>query len=150
MAKPDFQAVGRSKTFWEHFPHDADVGVRGFGPTVATAFEQAALALTSVITDLDSIRTERTVEVHCQAPDIELLLVDWLNALIYEMATRQMLFSEFHVRIDGTVLHGQVIGEKIDVLRHKPAAEIKGATFSELEVAQAADGIWHAQCIVDV
>ena len=36
---------------WEHFPHDADVGVRGFGATAAEAFEQAALALTAVVTN---------------------------------------------------------------------------------------------------
>ena len=30
---------------WEHFSHDADVGIRGWGSTLAEAFEQAALAL---------------------------------------------------------------------------------------------------------
>jgi hypothetical protein len=30
----------------ESFSHDADVDVRGVGPTLALAFEQAALALT--------------------------------------------------------------------------------------------------------
>lgn len=34
---------------WEHFPHGADIGVRGFGPTMAAAFEQAALAMTAVV-----------------------------------------------------------------------------------------------------
>lgn len=37
---------------WEHFPHQADIGVRGMGATLAQAFEQAALALTAVIVDL--------------------------------------------------------------------------------------------------
>lgn len=36
---------------WEHFPHEADMGVRGIGSTKAQAFEQAALALTHVIVD---------------------------------------------------------------------------------------------------
>jgi len=37
---------------WEHFPHEADIGVRGFGATPAEAFEQAALALTAAVTYL--------------------------------------------------------------------------------------------------
>jgi tRNA nucleotidyltransferase (CCA-adding enzyme) len=27
---------------WEHFPHEADMGVRGIGPTKEAAFEGAA------------------------------------------------------------------------------------------------------------
>ena len=59
---------------WEHFEHGADIGVRGFGASVAEAFEQAALALTAVVTDLTSVRPLERVEVHCEAPDNELLL----------------------------------------------------------------------------
>ena len=93
----------RSCAAWEHFPHDADVGVRGFGATPAEAFEQAALALTAVVT---AARVEplSSVEIRCEAPDLELLFVDLLNAIIYEMAVRSMLFGRFDVRIEGTAL----------------------------------------------
>jgi SHS2 domain-containing protein len=130
---PGFHTADRSQTGWEHFPHVADIGVRGFGPTVAASFEQAAMALTSVVADLVSVRPVKAVEVHCEAPNIELLFMGWLNAVIFEMATRKMLFYEFHVRIDGEVLNGWARGEKIIVSRHRPAAEVKGATLSELE-----------------
>jgi len=33
---------------WEHFSHEADIGVRGIGITKEQAFEQAALAMTGV------------------------------------------------------------------------------------------------------
>jgi len=141
---------GRPDTGWEHFPHVADIGVRGFGPSMAAAFEQAALALTAVISSLATIRPEHLVEIHCEAPDDGLLLVDWLNAIIFEMDTRKMLFCGFDVTIDGHVLKGRAHGEKIQVSRHQPAAEVKGATFSELEVTQSPDGTWLAQCVVDV
>ena len=36
---------------WEHFHHESDIGIRGFGSTREKAFEQAALALTAVITE---------------------------------------------------------------------------------------------------
>jgi SHS2 domain-containing protein len=133
---------------WEHFPHAADVGVRGFGKSTAEAFEQAALALTAVVTAAE-VAPMKHVEVSCDAPDLELLFVEWLNAIIYEMAVRTMLFSRFSVRIEGTRLKGSLWGESVDAARHQPACEPKGATYTALKVANK-DGIWSAACIVDV
>lgn len=135
---------------WEHFSHVGDIGVRGFGPTQEAAFEQAAVALTAAITDPDSVAAREAVEVTCRAPDRGLLLADWLNALIYEMATRNMLFGRFSVRIDGDRLTATAWGEPVDVERHQPAAEAKGATLTALEVGRVADGGWVAQLVVDV
>ncbi len=134
---------------WELLPHGADIGVRGVGRSKAEAFEQAAVALTAVITEPDSVSANERVEITCQATDDELLLVNWLNALIYEMATRKMLFSRYEVRIDGSRLFGTAWGEPIDVDRHQPAVEVKGATCTALKVRRDGD-IWTAQCIVDV
>jgi SHS2 domain-containing protein len=135
---------------WEHFAHEADMGVRGFGMTREEAFEQAALALTAVVTDPKTVGTKEVVEIACEAPDDELLFADWLNALVYEMATRNMLFSRFEVRIAGHQLYGKALGEKVQVARHQPAVEVKGATYTSLCVSQNAGGEWMAQCVVDV
>jgi SHS2 domain-containing protein len=85
---------------WEHFAHEAAVGVRGFGPTREAAFEQGALALMHAIADPDRIKPSEMVEIACAAPDDALLFVDWLNTLIFEVATRGVLFCRFEVRID--------------------------------------------------
>lgn len=135
---------------WQHFPHSADIGVRGVGPTREAAFEQAALALTAVITDPALVRLRETVSLTCDAPDQELLLVEWLNALVFEMATRRMLFGRYHVRIDDGRLNGEAIGEPLDRERHRPATEVKGATLTALRVAREPTGRWIAQCVVDV
>lgn len=133
---------------WEHFAHDADVGVRGWGATPAEAFEQAAEALTAVVTQLE-VHPRTPVPVTCVEKDIELLFVEWLNAVIYEMAVRKMLFSRFAVRIEDGRLDGTMWGEPVDVSRHAPACEPKGATYTALKVAQSG-GRWSAACIVDV
>jgi len=135
---------------WEHFYHEADIGVRGQGQSLAKAFEQAALAMTAVITELDTIRSEQCVEIECRAPDNELLLVDWLNALIYEMATRKMLFSRFEVQLENQHLYGKAWGENIAIDKHHPVVEIKGATYTELKITQNSQGAWQVQCVVDV
>jgi SHS2 domain-containing protein len=135
---------------WEHFAHEADIGVRGYGASPAAAFEQAALAMTAAITDIECIAASNSVRITCEAPRPDLLLVEWLNALIYEMATRRMLFGRFAVSIEDSRLVGEAWGEPVDVERHRPAAEVKGATYTALQVSLRADGQWQAQCVVDV
>lgn len=142
-------ASNASTAGWEHFPHGADVGVRGWGATPAEAFAQAARALTAIVTHAD-VHPSIAVEVRCEAPDIELLFAEWLNAIIYEMAVRAMLFARFVVCIDGEKLIGTLWGEPVDVARHTPACEPKGATYTALRVSKAADGEWSAACVVDV
>ena len=134
---------------WEHFEHGADIGVRGFGATPAQAFEQAALAMTAVITEPAAVEPREQIRIERDCADPEILLTEWLNALVYEAATRRMLFSRFRVVIDGSHLAAVAEGEAVDVGRHRPAVEVKGATFTELKVAQR-DGGWVAQCVVDV
>jgi SHS2 domain-containing protein len=135
---------------WEHFHHEADIGVRGFGHTPAQAFEQTALAMTAVIVDPSSVQARDTLQIEVSGPDAEMLLYEWLNSLVYEMATRKMLFGQFRVEIADGELRGTAQGEPIDVARHRPTVEIKGATFTELAVRQRDDGLWLAQCVVDV
>lgn len=150
MKNEGASAAGSAAARWEHFAHDADIGVHGIGPTPAQAFEQAALALTAVATDPARVADTDLVELECAAPDAEMMLVDWLNALIYEAATRRMVFGRYEVEIAGGRLRGRAWGERVDVERHRPAVEVKGATYTALSVRADADGVWHARCVVDV
>jgi len=143
------ESASAHKIGWEHFSHDADVGVRGIGRTPEEAFEQAAVGLTAAVTDAP-IAKQTLVEVGCQAPDLELLFVEWLNAVIYEMAVRDMLFGAFSVRIAADRLYGKLWGEAVDVARHAPACEPKGATYTALKVEPLANGLWSARCVIDV
>ena len=145
-AAGDHLATGR----WEHFPHDADIGVRGYGATPGEAFEQAALALTAAIADPATVRLEQAIDVDLEAPRLDLLLVDWLNALIYEMAERRMLFGAFEVMIEDHHLKGRALGEAVSRARHAPAVEAKGATYTELALVEDRPALWRAQCVIDV
>lgn len=135
----------------ETYEHGSDIGVRGRGASREAAFANAALAMMSVVTQPSSVLTGMPVRIECEAGDDEMLLVEWLDSLIYEMATRRMLFSRFDVTLDRP---GHLIatawGEPVDRQRHHPAVEIKGTTLTTLRVAREADGQWLAQCVVDV
>jgi tRNA nucleotidyltransferase (CCA-adding enzyme) len=134
---------------WEHFPHGADIGVRGVASTIDGAFEQAALALSAIVSEPESLAAKVMIDVECEAPDAELLLVDWLNALIYETATRHLLFGRFEVQIEGSRLKARVWGQAIDLGSQDLTVEPKGATYTALSVRRE-DGSWVAECVVDV
>jgi tRNA nucleotidyltransferase (CCA-adding enzyme) len=135
---------------WEHFAHGADIGVRGVGDTPADAFAEAAVALTAVLADPNSVDPREAVAIRCSALDDEQLFVDWLNALVFEMATRRMLFARFEVRKDDHALVATAWGEPLDLARHRPAVEVKAATYTDLLVRRRDDDRWVAQCVVDV
>lgn len=142
-------AAGKTIPSWEHFSHDADMGVRGFGASLAQAFEQGALAMTALVTDPAGIEPREQVTIQCAAPDVELLFAEWLNSVIYEMATRHMVFKTFAVAIQGNELQAEMWGERIAADRHHPAVEVKGATYTALHVANEG-AQWTAQTVVDV
>ena len=134
---------------WEHFSHEADIGLVGIGPTMAESFRQAAFALTAVVTDPALVRPTIGVPIVCTAPTDDLLLVEWLNGIVYEMSTRRMLFGDFAVETCDGELRATAWGETVDPERHEPAVEVKGATLTALTVRSDSTG-WRAQCVVDV
>lgn len=138
------------KNYWEHFHHQADIGVRGIGDNLPHAFEQGAMALMAVICKPEKITPSKVIEMQCSCDDIELLFADWLNAIIYHMATESMLFAKFKVSIEDGKLLAKAWGEKADPEKHDTAVEVKGATYTELKVTQSEDLSWTAQCVVDV
>lgn len=135
---------------WEHFHHQADIGIRGIGKTLGEAFEQGAVALMEVICTSEKVQPKEWVEVECEAEEKDLLFADWINALIYEMDVRKMLFGKFEVAIENHKLTGRAWGEPVDFDRHKIAVEVKAATFMELKAYKDDGDQWIVQCVVDV
>jgi len=134
---------------YETFEHEADIGIRGYGASLEEAFQNAATALFSVMADIGTINREEKRTITVTAPDRELLLVEWLNALLALADIEHMVFAGFEVRIDGNSLCGSAWGEKLDRIRHELKVEVKAATYHMLSV-QERDGAYVAQCVVDV
>ncbi len=134
---------------FETFDHEADIGIRGFGSCMEEAFENAAAAMYSVMVNIERISPAEMRGLSVSASDHELLLVEWLNALLALSDVERMVFRRFEVRIDGTYLSGVAWGEGLDHARHEPKVEVKGATYHMLRVVKE-DGRYTAQCVVDV
>jgi SHS2 domain-containing protein len=134
---------------YETFEHEADIGIRGFGSSREEAFENAAIALYSVMVDVARISPTEKRSLSVSARDHELLLVEWLNALLSISDIERIIFKKFEVKIEGTELTGTAWGESLDRVRHEPKVEVKGATYHMLSVMKQ-DDRYIAQCVVDV
>jgi SHS2 domain-containing protein len=142
LLKPPLQDLG-----WEHFAHGKDMGVRGYGANLEEAFEQAALALAAVVTKVP-VDPKIAVTVVCEAPDDELLLAEWLDAVIYEMAARRMNFGRFSVTIRGRRLYGTAWGEPVGARR--AGAREPRVNLTEPRITHDSTGTWAAGCVVDM
>ncbi len=140
---------GTSGMQYETFEHEADIGIRGFGACPEESFAHAAAALYSVMVDIGRIEPRERRELQVSAPERELLLVEWLNALLALSDLERMVFCRFSVSIRGNDLRGEAWGEPLDRERHEPNVEVKAATFHMLHVGTEA-GRFVAQCVVDV
>ncbi len=135
---------------YETFEHESDIGIRGFGDTIEEAFANAASAMYSIMVNIDAVQQIEMRTVTASASDTELLLVEWLNALLSLSDVEKMVFSRFAVIIKSTSLIGTAWGEPLNSMRHETNVEVKGATYHMLSIKKYENGKYAAQCVVDV
>lgn len=123
---------------FEVFEHTADVGIRAFGKDLNEAFENAALGMFNIITDLKRVEVIGEYEIVLDGSDIEQMLVDWLSELLYIHTVKQIMFSDFKVAIEEGEgiwrLKGLASGENYNEQKHLYNTEIKAVTHHILEI----------------
>jgi len=105
------------------------------------AFEEAAKGMFAIITDGSKIesKVERKVEIPFEG-DEEILLVDWLNELLYIYDVEGLVFGKFNVKINDKLI-GYAYGEKYDRQKHGYGVEIKAVTYHMLEIKRNKKGV---------
>ena len=135
---------------YEYFEHQADIGIRGKGNTLAEAFEQAALAMFEIMVDTIDLNPTESQIVEIEADNSEELLISWLSELLFLKDVENKIFSRFEIsKINDNTIVAKVYGEKIDFSRHKLKLEVKAATWTQLAIKKHDNG-YIAQCLVDV
>jgi SHS2 domain-containing protein len=138
---------------YQFFDHTGDVGVALTGRTLDELFASAALAFADTMTPLSGIDPRRPEELDVAAPELDLLLVDFLSELLYRFDTRAWLTREAQVEVrecdGGWQLLGTLIGERVDPARHPMKILIKAVTYHGLHVTNV-DGTWRANVVFDI
>jgi SHS2 domain-containing protein len=131
-------------------PHTADLGWRIYGDNLKELFEHAGEALVSTMTDRRTVRLKETREISIAAPDLESLLVDWLNHLLYLFDVDNFLGREFRITaLNPQHLQARLRGEAFDPARHPEKTGVKAATYHQLAI-EPKNGGWQATVIFDL
>jgi SHS2 domain-containing protein len=134
---------------FEILDHTADTGIIAYGDDLKEAFENAALGMFSLITDLTSIENDQTRKIDINSTDRDGLLVSWLNELIYLFDVENIIFSKFDIiHLDENALSAIVYGEKVDLSRHEIRTGIKAATYHMLKIDK--NSLFRVQVIFDI
>jgi SHS2 domain-containing protein len=135
---------------YEFVDHTGDIGVRVFGQTLPELFQQAAEALTFIITDPQTIRIKETRKIFLEAKTDEELLITWLNELVYLFDTEGLLFKAFEVlSVHEHHLEALAQGEIHVEGRHPIKTAVKAATYHQLKILHH-QRVWTTQVIFDL
>jgi len=139
---------------FEHRDHQADVVLVAWGPTLAEAFGSGAQGLLALMVNPPDIEAAIPVEITCEADEVGALFVSFLNEILYEQDCRGMFFREVKVadvaeHTGGVLLRATAWGEPVDFGKHRVRAEVKAATYGQLQYAYEG-GIHRLECIVDL
>lgn len=138
---------------FERLDHTGDIGLRVTAGSASALFEEAARALTAIMCEPGSIRARTRREVHLEAPALDLLLVDWLNELLYRFEVDRLLVHSARVRLthgqDTVQLEATVRGETYDPAVHPLNTLLKAVTYHGLELEETPEH-WRASMIVDI
>lgn len=144
------------------FDISGDVGITAFGKTMEEVFIHAATGMYSLITNIDAIGEQRSIDISVESGSLEGLLVSWLNELIFHFDTygfigKTIVVTEIpsalssHPGGEGEVCHlkAVVTGEEFDPERHEGKLLIKAATYHRLKIEKK-DDIWEVTVIFDI
>ena len=135
---------------WEHFEVEADVGIRGWGPSRAVAVAQLTLGVFALIAAPETVEVRDRREVRAQAEGPEALLVSWVDECLYVHDIEGFVVHDVEMTVcTDTLAHGYLHGEPVDPERHRLGAVVNGATHHQTTLTER-DDLHEARLIVDV
>jgi SHS2 domain-containing protein len=131
---------------FEFLEHTADVYIRAHGKTMEEAYENAALAMFEVMTDVDKITQTHAETMEVEAEDQYALLYNWLEALLVKFETENMLCSRFQIMNwretdESFKFRAKVWGEKFDPQKHPQKVGVKAVTYHRMVIIRETDRV---------
>ena len=129
----------------------ADIAFEAESDSVEGLFESSALAVSDVIVDPETLRSETTKKVRIYAEDLDRLLYDFLTEIIVVKDVDSLLFREFEVEVaaDQKSLKATMKGEPIDRVRHLLRNDVKAVTMHLFGVRREGSR-WKTTVVLDI
>lgn len=131
---------------FEFLEHTADVYIAAHGTTLEEAYENAALAMFEVMTDIDKVSPNDEDSVEVEAEDEYALLYSWLEALLVKFETKNMLYSKFKISnleetSNGFRIKATAWGEKFNAEKHTQKVGVKAVTYHRMKIIKETDKV---------
>lgn len=135
---------------YEFFEHTADIGIRARGESLAALCVHLAQGLTELIAEDSALEPRTARPIRVTAPNAELLVLAWLQELLFWFSTDRFLPVEYALEeVTETSLRGALRGETFDPARHTQGREVKAITRHLLKVERCRGG-WQGEVLVDI
>jgi len=135
---------------YEQFPHTSDIGVHVYGKDMHQLFENAAFAMFDVIADLENISGDKAETIELEAGDQDMLLVSWLDELLFRFYTKGLIFYKFQIELlTEYKLKAKALARPVAKNRNRLKTEIKAVTYSGLKIRKSEAG-YEVEIIFDV
>ncbi len=128
---------------------EADVGFEIWSRDLNSLFEEAATAMYEIMVDITKVEPREKKRVEVEAEELDILMHEWLSELLFITDVESLVFSKFHVQIEGSKLKGEAFGEPVNPEKHNVKTEIKAVTYYKLRVARE-NGLWRAIVVLDI
>jgi len=132
----------------------ADIAFEATGSDLPELFRNAADATMNVMIDnLDAIEPRDTRHIELSNDELDMLLFNFLQELIYFKDAERLLLRARVVEIDEKdekyILKAEAAGEPLDEARHHQRADVKAVTLHDFSVEKKNNG-WKARALLDI
>ncbi|MDD5651165.1 MAG: archease [Candidatus Nanoarchaeia archaeon] len=133
---------------YKFLEHKADAKFQAFGKTLEETFSNAALAMTSVMTDYEKIKPNVTYKIEAEGSDKKALLYNFLEQLLILLDTESFLLHKVKsIKINKNKLEAEFIGDKFSKNNYVIKINIKAVTYNDMEVKEKP---FMVQVVVDI
>ena len=124
----------------------SDVMFEAYGKNLKGLFENAALALFSVICDIKKVKPKKKEKFEMKAENLEDLMYNFLSGLIAIVDTEEMFFSKIKVlEVDEQHVIAELFGE--EMTKEKGGTVVKAVTYYEYKLEKTKTGYMARICL---
>lgn len=130
---------------YEFLDHTADIKFRAYGKTMEQVFENSAEALFNVISE-EKVNEERKIKFKIKGKDLESLMYNFLEELLFYFETKGFYLSKIKVKINGFNLIAEAFFGK---LKNPIDRHVKAVTYHDMSIKRLKNKCV-AQIVLDV
>ena len=138
---------------YKFLDHTADILFEAYGKSLSEVFKNAALATFETQVNLKTVSSKIKKNIKLKNENIENLLFDFLEELIYLKDAKYLVFNKFKVKISKTnniyKLEAVAEGEKINPKKQELKIDVKAITLHEFSLKKIKNG-YKARVILDI